>query len=272
MLESILSFKEVEKSPYLTFIWALLITTIAVILSTQVSYKVQISNVTFNLAGIFAVIFTIVPSVYFFTTVIKKEEQIEETEILKRCNKGFLCRHGMDMLIFFFYFFGVTFAFAIWAFVLPADFFQVQLMKVHEIRAALSGQVTGEIVKGSFNSFLAVFYNNIQVMAFAFLFSLLFGAGAIFIIVWNASVLGSYIGELSKAIYEIPKVSFFFLPHGIPEVIGYLLAGLAGGLISAAVLRSRSGDVLKIIIIDSMKILALGAISILAAAFIEIYL
>jgi uncharacterized membrane protein SpoIIM required for sporulation len=271
MLESILDFNEVDKSPYLTFVWALLISTVGIMLSTQLFYKVTISDVSFNLTGMFSVIFTIIPSAYFLTSVIKHEEEMEEEACLKHYQKKFFQRHEKDILMFLFYFLGVTFAFAIWSFVLPADFFQVQLVKIHEIRAAMSGYITGTITKGSFPSFVAIFSNNIEVMVFAFIFSLLFGCGAIFIIVWNASILGTCIGELSKNVFEVPMVSLSFLPHGIPEVVGYLCAGLAGGLLSAAVLRCRSSDVLKIIVFDALKIMLVGVFFILLAAGIEVY-
>ncbi|MEE9323549.1 MAG: stage II sporulation protein M [Candidatus Aenigmarchaeota archaeon] len=272
MLESILSFREVEKSPYLTFVWALMIATIGILFSTQLFYRVQISGVSFNLTGMFAVVFTIIPSVYFLTSIIKKEEQIEEEACRKHYKQGFFRRHEKDLLMFLFYFLGVTVAFSVWALILPADFFQVQLIKIHEIRAAMSGGVTGVITKGSFPSFLAILTNNLEVMVFAFIFSLLFGAGAVFIIVWNASILGTAIGEISKSVFEIPAVTLSFLPHGIPEIVGYLCAGLAGGLISAAILRCRSTRVLKIIFLDSIKILMVGIFFILIAAGIEVYL
>jgi uncharacterized membrane protein SpoIIM required for sporulation len=271
MLESILTFREVDKSPYLTFVWALLITTIAIILSTQLYYRVVISDVSFNLTGMFSVIFTIIPSGYFLTRVIRKEEAMEEEACRKHYEKQFFKRHEKDIMMFLFYFLGVTVAFAVWSFILPDDFFQVQLVKIHEIRAAVSGQITGTIVKGNFASFMAIITNNLEVMAFSFIFSLLFGAGAVFIIVWNASILGTCIGELSKSVYEIPAVTLSFLPHGIPEVVGYLCAGLAGGLISAAILRCHNSDILKIILIDSVKIIFVGAAFIILAAGIEVY-
>ncbi|NIO21365.1 MAG: hypothetical protein GTN76_11665 [Candidatus Aenigmarchaeota archaeon] len=270
MLESLLRFKEVEKSPYLTFVWALMITTIGILFSTQLSYRIQVpGGGVANLTGLFAVIFTIVPSVYFLTTVIKKEEEKEEEACRKHYQQSFWDKHGNDILMFLFYFFGVTFAFAIWALVLPTDFFQVQLAKIEEIRSAVTGAA---IQKGSFSGFMTIFTNNLQVMMFAFIFSLLFGAGAVFIIVWNASVLGVFIGKLSKTILHIPAESLRFLPHGIPEVLAYLCAGLAGGLISAAILRCRSTDILKVIVWDSVKILLLGILLLVVAAGIEVYI
>lgn len=271
MLESILSFREVDKSPYLTFVWAVMISTVGILFSTQLFYRVTISGVSFNLTGMFAVIFTIIPSVYFMTTVIKQEEEMEEKACEEHKNMRFFERHEKDILMFLFYFLGVAVTFAVWAFILPEDFFQVQLVKITEIRSAVSGAVTGSIVKGDFNSFLLILTNNLEVMVFAFIFSLLFGAGAIFILVWNASILGTAIGELSKSVFDIPIQTLRFLPHGIPEIIGYLCAGLAGGIISAAIIRCKSTGVLKMILLDSIKILLVGVFFILIAAGIEVY-
>jgi uncharacterized membrane protein SpoIIM required for sporulation len=270
MIESLLNFKEVDRSPYLIFLWGLIVSTIGILISTQLYYKIQISNTVINLSGIFSVLFTIIPSTYFLTLFIKKEEKIEEEEIKTHQEKKFWSRHEKEILIFLFYFLGVTFSFALWSFILPTEYFQIQMAKIQEIRTNIA---TGLVVsKGNFNTFTNILINNLQVTGFAFIFSLLFGCGAIFIIVWNASVLGVYIGELSKSFYEIPIVSLSFLPHGIPEICGFLCAGLAGGLLSSAIIRNRGGKVIEIIFFDCLKILLLSIFFIFIAALIEVYL
>jgi uncharacterized membrane protein SpoIIM required for sporulation len=120
--------------------------------------------------------------------------------------------------------------------------------------------------------FQQYFFNNIQVFAFAFIFSLIFGAGFVFIIIWNASILGVYIGLKAQAIQMIPLMSFPFLPHGIPEIAGYITAGLAGGLISAAVIRKADITIIRKVSWDALKVLVFGVILILIGAFIEAYL
>lgn len=272
MLESILNFKEVEKSPYLTFIWACLITTVAILFSTQILYKVTISGVRFNLTGMFSVLFTIIPSVFFLTNAIMKEEEMEEGVCQRHLKDSLWARHERDILMFLFYFLGVTLTFAVWTLVLPADFFQVQIMKINEIRAAVSGSAAGYAVGGGLPSFFAILLNNLEVMLFAFIFSLLFGAGAIFIIVWNASILGVAIGGASKTLLDIPIRTMYYLPHGIPEIIAYLCAGLGGGLLSVAVLKCKSTKVLEYIVFDSFKIFVLGLAFLVLAAGIEVYL
>ena len=93
-----------------------------------------------------------------------------------------------------------------------------------------------------------------------------------FIIVWNASILGVYIGYLAENITHIPVVALSFLPHGLPEIGGYLFAGMAGGILSASLIRRHSMDITKKIFVDCLLLLAIGAVLILVAAGIEAFL
>ena len=275
MLESVLDFKEINQKPYLMFLWAFIMSTVGILISTQVSIQISVSQIVggpvplgsdfvFSTGGLFAVLFTILPSVYFITHLIKKEELLEEKCIIDHKN-GFWTRQGKDILILLFYFFGVSMSFAFWAFFLPENFFQVQIAKIHQIHG-LSGAVTGQ----EWAAFNSILFNNIQVLLFSFAFSFIFGAGAIFIIAWNASVLGVFVGnKLSQYIWHIPLATLPYLPHAIPEISGYVCAGLAGGLISASVLRKQKCEVFRVIFFDSFKLLAMGTVFIFLGAGIE---
>lgn len=266
MIESLINFRQMHKRPYLAFFWACIIVSIAVLISSQLSYQMVVSNITINLTGIFAVLFSMIPSIYFITLLIKREERLEEKMIVSNSKESLWDRHKVDILIFLFFFAGATITYAVWSFSMPEDFFQVQVAKInqiHGIGGAARGQLTG---------FSAILFNNIQVMFFAFLFSFLFGAGVIFILLWNASVLGVYIGQLSKNLWHIPIVSLSFLPHGLPEIAGYVCAGLSGGLISAAILRRGNPEVLKTVMFDCVKIFILGVFLVFIGAVIEVYL
>jgi uncharacterized membrane protein SpoIIM required for sporulation len=269
MLESLVKYGDIEKHPWITFLWALLISSVGVLFSIQLSYQIQVSGNLINLTGLFSVIFTIIPSVYFLTMFIKKQESMDEKDIEKHYEKGFWMRHDKDVLIFLFYFFGLTFSFAFWSFMLPAGTFQIQTMKIQEIRVLAGNVLAGSAASSDLLSFTRVLLNNLQVMSFAFIFSLLFGAGAVFIVVWNASILGVYIGRLSESLFHIPGVSLSFLPHGIPEIAGYILAGLAGGIISAAIIRGHKKDIVVSIILDAFKLLGLALLFVFLGALIE---
>jgi len=70
--------------------------------------------------------------------------------------------------------------------------------------------------------------------------------------------------------------SFSFLRyiiHGIPEMIAYFIAGIAGGIISVAVIRHdfRSSNFKKIVL-DSIDLVLIAVIVLLLAALIEVFI
>ncbi len=271
MLESLISFKEITKRPYLMFPWAFAMGSIAIFISIQVSYRVIISNISFDPTGLFAVLFVILPSSYFITHLLKKEEMLEEEYIREHHERYFWVRHEKDIMIMLFFFLGLTLAFGFWSFIMPESLFQIQIAKINQIKG-ISGSVTGAAVDQS-ALFSQILINNLQVMGFSFFFSFIFGAGMVFIIAWNASILGVYVGaKLSETIWHVPMVTLGFLPHGIPEIAGFITAGLAGGLVSAAFIRNRDMHMLRIIVFDSMKIMGIAVALIFLAATIEVYL
>jgi uncharacterized membrane protein SpoIIM required for sporulation len=264
MLESLLSFKEVNDKPYLMAVWSFIICCIAVLISSQIPLAIPGTN-----SGFLVVLFTIVPSVYFITALIKREEELEESYINKHYMNRFWARHEKDVMMLLFFFLGLTLAFSVWSLALSQNFFSAQVDKINEIQG-LSVSIVGKATE--LDTFVKIFNNNMQVLFFSFLFSFIFGAGAIFIIAWNASVLGVYIGQLSKHIWQIPIISLSFLPHGLPEIAGYLAAGLAGGLLSAAIIRKNTSKVLRIVSLDCLKIMVIAVLLILGGAGIEAYL
>ena len=61
---------------------------------------------------------------------------------------------------------------------------------------------------------MPIFMNNMRVLLFTILFAFFYGAGAIFIFAWNASVIGFAIGnvfrnKLANAVYTLSKKSFW---------------------------------------------------------------
>ena len=57
MLESLLSFREINHRPYMMFPWAFLMCSVAILVSLQISYVVTVSGISFDLTGIFSVMF-----------------------------------------------------------------------------------------------------------------------------------------------------------------------------------------------------------------------
>lgn len=119
-----------------------------------------------------------------------------------------------------------------------------------------------------------IFSNNIYVLIFTILFSLAFGAGAIFILVWNASVIGAAIGIFAKgSLINLPAGLFRYMIHGIPEISAYFVGALAGGIISVAVIRKDlQGEGTWKILQDSLLLVIIAILILVVAGLMEVYL
>jgi len=140
-------------------------------------------------------------------------------------------------------------------------------LEEHGIPAA-TGAVTGSA------AVLSIFANNIYVLIFTILFSLAFGAGAIFILVWNASVIAAAIGIFAKG--ELTGLGLGLLRymiHGIPEISAYFVGALAGGIVSVAVIRKDlHGEGTWKILQDSLLMIIIAIVILVVAALMEVYL
>ena len=285
MLESFVNFKDIDKAPWMIFIWGAVLASVGILASSNLWFHINVGGVSVNLTGLFAVMFTIIPAVFFVTQMIKKEEALEEDYIKKHYHESkFFERHVKDFVILLYFFAGVTLAFAFWYVVMPplsaflasympflsniippqanGDAFIPQVAKINEMRG-LTGAVTG-----LHPNFLPILFNNITVMIFSFGFSLVLGAGAVFIIVWNASVLGVAIGKDATGLFDIPLLSSLYVLHGVPEIAGYVAAALAGGLLSAAIIRGHWKRMVNVAY-DAMLIILFALFSIVMGALIE---
>jgi len=195
-------------------------------------------------------------------------------------------QHFKALLFFVMLFLGFTIAFSFWNFVLPekivATAFLAQSKTIQSINTP-TGAAT------SLNVFMKVFVNNIRVLFFCIFFSFFYGAGAIFILAWNGSVIGTAIGglarnKLSEFLAKAGAVNaghYFhvisaglirYLPHGIFEILGFFMGGLAGGIISVAVVNHDfATKEFNHILADSLDLLILSIMIIFFAALIEVY-
>jgi len=115
-----------------------------------------------------------------------------------------------------------------------------------------------------------IFNNNYFVLVLAILFSFLYGAGAIFLIGWNASVIGTVVGaeivfdQLGSGIARLVGI----LPHGLFEIGGYFIGAIAGGIISIALTTKKYSEhgfevILKdtiILVMIAFALLVIGSI------------
>jgi len=281
MLEMIVNPKEDEKGPWKMLFVGLLYASLSILL---VHWFFSGDPTLSKYSGMLVVTFSVMFSLPYMYFMIKREENQDENI------EGFFSvwrTHSDAVYAFMWLFLGFIIAFAFWFILLQNPLlFNAQIatycsinspgniescVSQYDFTNTLS-PATGAATKGL--RFFSILENNFYVMIFTLIFSLIFGAGAIFILAWNASVIAAAIGIFSQfKISEIPIGVARYMIHGFPEIAAYFITALAGGIIGVGVLRNgiRSPTFLRII--ENSAILLFIAIAILTvAAGIEVYI
>ncbi|MEM0372424.1 MAG: stage II sporulation protein M [archaeon] len=299
MIESLINPERVEKKPWEAFIAGFLFTIAACVLTMQMS-------VTGSGTGFLVVSFITIAAAPFMVRLF----DIEESKRAEK--KSLLGRHEEIIQVFAFFFVAVIFASSLF-FVLTGDdasslMFGDQTLdlcskglikdplcaKACET-GALSGpvcsemQMTGNAI--AFNpDFMTILMNNLTVLALAVIFSLILGAGAVYLIAWNATVIGVLIAKVAETpsilgyadlgsplmnyIIALPMTLLRILPHGIFEFGGYFFGAVAGGILSFSLMRMRWCDVTRMTLRRSFKdaviYLAISVALIFIGAVIEV--
>lgn len=244
-------------------------------------------------AAIVAVFLTTIACLPLLLSVIGFEKQKSETSkgYLKDLIFSFLHGNGPEgakTVLFFFVvmFLGMTLAITFWYVILPKDMivnlFYLQLNTIKEINLSISGTAVMQMYFGR------IILNNFKVLAFSVLFSFIYGAGAVFVIAWNSSVIGVAMGEsIRKGITSFASATGFgavagyssaisvgllrYLIHGVPEILAYFVGALAGALISVAIVRHEyDSELFKRTLVHSMGLFGLAILLLLIAAVIEV--
>lgn len=259
VLESIISPESLRRHPAEAFFQAAIGTAVAILICNLLGQN--------GLFLTFLITLAILPSVIF---QLKDDEQKGENEAFwSYCYRGgFLQRHGGLILDYVFIILGVAVTIAAAFLILPestsSGVFSDQINTI--------SQITGNVTMPDI--FSQILLNNLGVMTICFVFSLFYSTGAIFLISWNATVLGVVVGQGAKALYgvhSIPLVLLSYLPHGSFEFLGYILAGIAGGILSIAISRHKeSPKHFRFILKDSLLLMILATILLTIGAAIEV--
>jgi len=280
MLEMLINPRKAERKPWEMFFVGLLYSTVSILL---VNWIFAQDAVLAKRSGILVVLFTVMFSLPFVYYTLK----LEETKIdKKRGSIGTLKEHRHAIYAFMWLFLGFTVAFAFWYTVLPTTtsfdaqietYCMINRPAVFEECVAQYGiKDTSTITPFLTNKerLFLIFTNNMYVLIFTLVFSLIFGAGVIFILAWNASVIGAAIGIFTDSkLVALPVGLMRFMIHGIPEIGSYFIIALAGGMVSIAVIKHETGterfwEVLQ----DSLNLVILSVVVLFAAALIEVFI
>lgn len=283
MLEMLINPQKAERQPWEMFFIGLFYASISLLL---VSWIFGQDPVLSKYTGVLMVTFTVLFSIPFIYYTIK----LEETKILPGMGTiALLKEHRRAIYAFLWLFMGFIVAFSFWYIVLPSNQnFSAQIQTYCSINrpgnfdscvdqymkglGSNVSKVTGHIT--STEKFLSIFSNNMYVLLFTLLFSLILGAGAIFILAWNATVIAAAIGIFTKSdLASLPMGLLRYMIHGIPEIGSYFIVALAGGMVSIAVIKHEAGttkfwDILQ----DSLNLILVAVGVLVIAAAIEVYL
>lgn len=276
VVEALLSPLKAEKNPWQMFFLGFLYASVGILLSLWI-FRSEASMVM-----VFMITIAALP---IFYNTIKLEESKDmiidkDTEIIKGHNKS--------ISFFMYMFIGITVACVVWYVFLPSDTINTLFDKQTNTIQSINNQVSGNAIQ-NIDRFGKIFFNNFKVLAFSVLFAFIYGAGAIFILVWNATVIGAAIGNfvrtnlsaytnsfgLLEAGNYFHVVSFGLLKysvHGIPEIAAYFYGGLAGGILSVAIIRKHfMTQKFPVIIKDFSELVLIAVGFLVAAAFLEVY-
>jgi uncharacterized membrane protein SpoIIM required for sporulation len=256
VLERLISLRTAVRNP-----WAMMVVGgIVSIACLVVSFLVFRESV-----GMFTTFLITMAMTPFMVNLLRYEEATTEEEFAERRNMSILKRHGDMLHVYSAFFIGMIMTMSLAYMVLPGEIVETIFNdQIEEIK----------IIRGGFldmSIFERIIVNNISVLLISFLFSFLFGAGAIFILSWNASVLATAIGLAAKALggmRALPVAVLIFFPHGSLEILAYFIGAIAGGIVSAAVTRDKSRYFWPVIG-DSAKFLFVAVVFLVIAGFIE---
>ena len=276
VLESLIFPKNAERSPWKMIFLGLVYSTVGILLA------LWIFNDQASLVMVFLIVMAAIPITH--RTMLFEESK----DLLIEKEAALLKEHNKAITFFMYFFLGVTLSSVLWYTVLPTNttgvLFEKQSSTIQSINNAVSGHATDQL--GIFNK---IFFNNVRVLLFALLFSFVYSAGAIFILTWNATVIGTAIGNFIRTNLSALSVGLGFSGvgnyfhiislgllkyaiHGIPEIMAYFYGGLAGGILSAAIIKKHfNTPKFNHIMADFFELVLIAVGFLVVAGFLEVY-
>lgn len=264
-----------EKRPWQMFFLGILFSSLAIVLSFIV-FKSHAS-----LVMIFLSVLLSFPIIY---NTVRLEEYKDETGTSE---KTLLKEHSKALEVFMFLFVGFLISYTLWFMFLPQEYvtviFSAQLETITNINTVIQGNTIQAV------HLKTIFFNNLRVLSICVLFSFLYGVGAMFILSWNAAVIAAAAGtfiranlaSLSDSFGIVWAAKYFhlfsigilkFMIHGFFEILAYIVAALAGGIISIAVIRHVLGsNKFEKIIFDVSDLLIISIVLLFISAIIEVF-
>ncbi len=266
VFENFLSAKIAEKKSWILFLSGFFYAIIGVIISYY--FFPQDSSMVM-------IFLTVLGSAYIMHSIIELEEKVDE----KKNEIKSLYHHGLALKAFFALFLGFTVAYT-----LMYGFLDYNIVsKVFESQTNTLYAINGKVTQ--LDKLNIIISNNLKVLFVSLLFGFFYGYGALFILTWNASVIGASAGNYFRAAISegggIFVITYHFLAslgqyalHGIPEIAAYFIGALAASILGVAITKKTWKDQIKFInvISDVIILTVLSIILIFIAGIIEVYI
>lgn len=238
-----------ERKPWEMFFVGAFYASISILL---VEWIFKNDPVLSETGGILVVTFTVMFSIPFMFYMFR----IEETRSSQDGSGAFqmLKDHRKAIWAFMWLFVGFVIGFSFWYILLPTTgTLEQQLDTFCNINRPNDPNCKDTVLTRDPNTsptafatnkerMFLIFANNTYVLIFTLIFSLLFGAGVVFILAWNASVIAAAIAIFTRSdLNYLPAAMLRYFVHGLPEIGSYFIGALAGGMISFAVIRREIG-------------------------------
>lgn len=221
-----------------------------------------------SVATLFIVTLALTPSIF---VILGIEEKIEA----KQGTKHFFHNHLDIFRVYICLFFGIFLTFLIAGLFFQNSVFDYQMGFLEE-RGDLSKQAIEEFRENDYQRSFTDLFNlitfNVFVVVICFILSIFYGAGALFLIVFNASVFAAFISYVFKEISESLNTILLFLIHLVPELSGFLVAAISGGVVSRAIVDEKfASPGFKNVMKDALILLLISLVLIIIAAILEVY-
>ena len=281
MLDFIFSAKKMLDRPYLIIFEAIYLVIISVFISLLLlpPQYVSIGILTFITVG----------SIPLFNKIFSY------SSYLFNYNKSFFTRHKKLLIILVYFFIGLFIAYSAFYFFSTEPIRETIFLTQNEeiegisyLRSSLTGEVSAldsSNQAGFSKVFSLILKNNLGVAFRALLLSLFYGAGALFLIAWNASILATVISaEIFSSIaisgYGLlsPIIGLFnalfnligYIPHGLPEILTYFLISFAGAMIARDLNKGIFSTEYKFrVLLDFLLMVGLALLLLVLGALIE---
>jgi uncharacterized membrane protein SpoIIM required for sporulation len=208
----------------------------------------------------------LIPSLSKMFVIEEKQDRVSRKFSIKKIFQD----HNDILRVYLMLFLGIFLAYALFSIKFP----NLLVQGVFDSQLRIIGINFGQAVGGL--DFWSIFTNNLKIMVIFFVLSLIFGAGSVLFLAWNASVWGVVFGFIAtrygNAIDMFVGTFLKITPHMFLEAGGYFFAIVAGGIMSQAVLREKIGSgKFDYVMKDGSIFLVVSLLLLALAAFVEVY-